>query len=131
MTNWDYDLDHDYDCIMTMTMTMILTVTEGYGMKNEMRGNERKLEGKRGNEREREGLRGNEGSSLQADRQDKIQYHKEKLRNPKVKQRSTAGKKCPKMREILLVDTAGIICHPKETKFRDQAERREFSIIEN
>ena len=48
MTNWDYDLDHDYDCIMTMTMTMILTVTEGNGIKNEMLGNERELEGKRG-----------------------------------------------------------------------------------
>ena len=96
-----------------------------------MRGKRREWEGGGGNEREREGLRGNEGSSLQADRQDKIQYHKEKLRNPKVKQRSTAGKKCPKMREILLVDTAGIICHPKETKFQDQAERRELSIIEN
>ena len=60
-----------------------------------MRGKRREWEGGGGNEREREGLRGNEGSSLQADRQDKIQYHKEKLRNPKVKQRSTAGKKMP------------------------------------
>ena len=60
-----------------------------------MRGKRREWEGGGGNEREREGLRGNEGSSLQADRQDKIQYHKEKLRNPKVKQRSPAGKKLP------------------------------------